>query len=81
MATKEWKQRTAKSTRLGPTYQNVTTFRLRGYLKDDFKGRQILTKLRIDDLDLVAASSKAKANTPASQRFLLIRPLNNCSAR
>ena len=29
---------------------------MRGYLNEDFKGRQILTKIRADDLELGAAS-------------------------
>jgi hypothetical protein len=62
-ASEEWQRDVAKSTRLFDTYRGSTGLRLRGYLKEDFKGRQILTKLRSDDLELGAASYRGIGST------------------
>lgn len=51
---------------MGCTYEDVATLETRGYLKADFKGRQVLTKLRVDDLNLGAASYNAKLEPPPS---------------
>ena len=42
------------------TYARSRTLKFRGDLKEGFGGRQLLTKLRIDDLDLSAAGLNAK---------------------
>ena len=60
-ATKEWLKGAKASPRLGETYRDVVSLEMHGYLKFDFKGRQVLTKLRIDDLELGAASFRGKA--------------------
>jgi hypothetical protein len=44
------------STRLYNTYSQTKDLQLRGYLTTDFKGRQVLTKIRADDLELGASS-------------------------
>ena len=62
-ATAEWRRGVSQSTRLCDTYQVATHLRLRGYLRADFKGRQILTKLRADDLALGAASWRGRGGT------------------
>ena len=54
------------SSRLMCTYEDVAQLETRGYLKADFKGRQVLTKLRVDDLNLGAASYNAKLESPPS---------------
>ena len=56
MATQEWKTRVEESDRLARTYRLCKTLTIHGYLKRVYPGRQILTRLRIDDLDLGAAS-------------------------
>jgi hypothetical protein len=55
-ATLEWKTRVDGSARLARTYRLCKTLTTHGYLKRAYPGRQILTRLRIDDLDLGAAS-------------------------
>ena len=55
---KEWQARVMQNGRLRATYHSQRDSpRLRGYLRHTFKGRQILLKLRIDDLPLGAAGS------------------------
>ena len=56
MASQEWKTRVDGSDRLARTYRLCKTLTTHGYLKRVYPGRQILTRLRIDDLDLGAAS-------------------------
>ena len=46
------------SSRLRDTYAPSPKLCLRAYLAMDFKGRQIITKLRVDDLELDAAGFK-----------------------
>ena len=65
-ATQEWRQSVRASSRLMCTYEDVAQLETRGYLKADFKGRQVLTKLRVDDLNLGAASYNAKLESPPS---------------
>ena len=60
-ASREWLTKAKASTRVGGTYHDSVALQTRGYLKFDFKGRQILTKLRVDDLDLGAASFRGKS--------------------
>jgi hypothetical protein len=55
MASGEWRARIASSSRLGITYSLARSLATKGYLREAYPGRQILTKLRIDDLDLGAA--------------------------
>ena len=50
------------SSRLARTYRYSKALATQGYLKRTFPGRQILTRLRIDDLDLGAASFRGKAD-------------------
>ena len=64
-ASTEWKEDIAASTRLIDTYAWTKDLRMRGYLKEDFKGRQILTKIRADDLELGADSYRGKGNSKA----------------
>ena len=52
----EWRQGILGSTRLYNTYSQTKDLQLRGYLTTDFKGRQVLTKIRADDLELGASS-------------------------
>ena len=59
-ATEEWLLKARACSRLASTYQDVGTLETRGYLSFDFKGRQVLTKLRVDDLILGAASFNRK---------------------
>lgn len=53
-AQKEWRMRVANSRRLNSTYSNAHALAPRGYLGADFRGRQVLLKLRVDDLALGA---------------------------
>ena len=55
-ATQEWRQRVQDSSRLARTYRHSNSLKVRGYLKGAYPGRQILTRMRLDDLDLGAAS-------------------------
>jgi hypothetical protein len=55
-ASGEWKRGVLLSSRIIDTYQVTSELRLRGYLRAEFRGRVILTKLRADDLELGAAS-------------------------
>ena len=55
-AEKEWQLRVSRSSRLSYAYPRNTPLRTRGYLKTNFRGRRLLTLLRIDDLPLAAAS-------------------------
>lgn len=55
MASGEWRARIAGSMRLENTYPLARSLAAKGYLREAYPGRQILTKLRIDDLDLGAA--------------------------
>ena len=54
-AEKEWKARVTTNSRLCDTYSQVHTLKRRGYLGVDFPGRQVLLKLRVDDLALGAS--------------------------
>ena len=49
------KARVSTNTRLRDTYSQVHTLKQRGYLGADFPGRQVLLKLRVDDLALGAS--------------------------
>ena len=60
VASKTWWQEVQESKCLAATYARSRTLKFRGYLKEDFGDRQLLTKLRIDDLDLSAAGLNAK---------------------
>jgi len=67
-ATKEWKTKVEASDRLQRTYALESKLTLRGYLKTTFPGQQILTKIRIDDLDLEGAGiRKAGGNAGPCQ--------------
>ena len=54
-AEKEWRVRVATSRRLKDSYSQNHTLTRRGYLSADFPGRQVLLKLRVDDLALGAS--------------------------
>ena len=54
-AAEQWAMQVTESPRLRDTYLYTGDLKTRGYLNADFRGRQVLTKLRIDDLDLGAA--------------------------
>lgn len=73
-ASKEWLQRAQASPSLGATYQDETSLETRGYLNYDFKGRQVLTKLRINDLDLGAAGFRGKAGSPPCCQLCGVEP-------
>ena len=47
------------------TYQLATDLEIKGYLRKSYPGRIILTRLRLDDLDLGAASYRGKSATLA----------------
>ena len=49
------------SERLRDTYSPSEPLRNRGYLDINFRGRRVLTKLRLDDLKLGAAGYKSKS--------------------
>ena len=51
----EWKARVFSSSRLRDPYTHTHTLARRGYLGANFPGRQILLKLRVDDLALGAS--------------------------
>jgi len=55
-AENEWKGEVRESARLQHTYSHITPLKLRGYLNESFRGRQLLMMLRMDDLPLAAAS-------------------------
>ena len=57
----EWIQAVQLSDRLRDTYSLTEPLKTRGYLDINFRGRRILTKLRLDDLHLGAAGYKSKA--------------------
>ena len=59
----EWMRAVAVSERLRLTYPPSTSLRTRGYLNFDFRGRQVLLRLRVDDLRLGAGGYKAKDST------------------
>ena len=56
----EWKEAVAASERLRDTYPHSTCLKTRGYLNHEFRGRQVLLKLRVDDLRLGAGGYKSK---------------------
>ena len=49
------------SSVLSRTYHHSTALGIKGYLRRTFPGRAILTRLRIDDLDLGAAGYRGKS--------------------
>jgi hypothetical protein len=55
MASQEWKAKVDESVVLSRTYCLSTSLCMKAYLRRTFPGRAILTRLRIDDLDLGAA--------------------------
>ena len=59
----EWKIRVAASSRLRDSYSAAHTLKRRGYLSIDFPGRQVLLKLRVDDLALGASRWVAERTT------------------
>jgi hypothetical protein len=61
MASQEWKAMVGKSSVLSRTYYHSTSLGMKGYLRRAFPGRAILTRLRIDDLDLGAAGYRGKS--------------------
>ena len=60
-ASEEWKTKVTSSSTLARTYRHSTSLALKGYLKRTYPGRQILTRLRIDDLNLGAAGYRGRA--------------------
>jgi len=60
-ASEEWKTSVTSSTTLARTYRHSASLALKGYLKRTYPGRQILTRLRIDDLNLGAAGFRGRA--------------------
>ena len=60
-ASQEWKAMVEKSSVLHRTYYHSNSLGMKGYLRRAFPGRTILTRLRIDDLDLGAASYRGKS--------------------
>ena len=77
-ASDEWKHRVKESTSLRGTYNCNDTLRCRGYLAEDFKGRQLLTKLRVDDLDLDAAGYKRAAAEKVNKQSGTTTLLSTC---
>ena len=65
----EWIRAVQASERLKDTYAPSEPLRTRGYLDVAFRGRRVLTKLRVDDLNLGAAGYKT--NAPSQQRCAL----------
>ena len=61
MAFQEWKTKVDESAVLSRTYCLSTSLGMKGYLRSAFPGRAILTRLRIDDLDLGAAGFRGKS--------------------
>jgi hypothetical protein len=61
ITTQEWRARVESSSCLTQTYRHTTTLATRGYLRRSFPGRTILTRLRLDDLDLGAAGYRGRA--------------------
>ena len=59
-ASAEWSERVARSS-LARTYPLARPLSMKGYLKLTYPGRQILTRIRIDDLTLGAAGCRAAA--------------------
>ena len=51
------------SSCLSRTYQLSSELEIKGYLRGSYPGRIILTRLRLDDLDLGAASYRGKSAT------------------
>jgi hypothetical protein len=64
-ALQEWKAKVDESSCLSRTYQLNTDLIIKGYLRKSYPGRIILTRLRLDDLDLGAASYRAKSEAQA----------------
>ena len=60
-ASTEWSARVARSSRLARTYPLALSLSMKGYLKRTYPDRQILTRIRIDDLTLGAAGCRAAA--------------------
>ena len=60
-ASAEWSERVRSSSRLARTYPLAQTLSMKGYLTQTYPGRQILTRIRIDDLTLGAAGCRAAA--------------------
>ena len=60
-ASLEWKAMVEESSVLPRTYYHSSSLGMKGYLRRAFPGRTILTRLRIDDLDLGAASYRGKS--------------------
>jgi len=63
-AEKEWQTRVSSSSRLAFSYPQNTALKRRGYLNENFRGRRLLTLLRIDDLPLASASWLAFTTGP-----------------
>ena len=53
--TVEWRLKIQQQHRLALTYPPDTQYGLRGYLRQDFQGRRVLSRLRMDDLALGSA--------------------------
>ena len=72
MASEEWKTKVDESAVLSRTYCLSTSLGMKGYLRRAFPGRAILTRLRIDDLDLGApdteARTKSRNSAPCAER-------------
>ena len=62
MASQEWKTKVDQSSCLSRTYRLSNPLIIKGYLQKTYPGRCILTRLRLDDLDLGAASFRGKIN-------------------
>ena len=73
-ASREWLLGARASSSLGATYQDELALEPRGYLNFEFKGRQVLTKLRINDLDLGAAGFRAKSGPPSNCQMCGVEP-------
>ena len=61
MASREWKAKVDDSSVLSRTYHHSTVLGIKGYLRRAFPGRAVLTRLRIDDLNLGAAGYRGKS--------------------
>ena len=61
-ASREWKAKVDQSPCLSRTYIHSNSLGCKGYLRRAFPGRCILTRLRLDDLELGAASYRGKIN-------------------
>ena len=78
-ASEEWKTKVTNSSTLARTYRHSsdsTSLALKGYLKRTYPGRQILTRLHLDDLNLGAAGYRGQAEQKRYLRHVWRRGRN-----